>query len=326
MTENTRGKGLAHITEDDQVEAVELPDFGQSQEEPKGNLFNRHPSWYDEEDSEVVEEAEELKPLTIEDIEAIRQAAYEEGFAEGQAAGHQEGLEKGRLEGLEQGHTEGLSQGLKEGLEQGQQQIDTLSGYWRQLIDELENPVQQLTVEVQKQLVALITEVARAVLKVELTTNEQAIIATVKEAVQAMPVVQQQLKIYLHPDDLLVIEGVYPEATLEKNNWQLLSDASLARGDCQIITDHSMIDRSMEQVINEALHRFLNLNSQSVEQAEPPEKPDDVAAIYQAQETTQTQSNEEPSKSDATTREAASDGSIQEDVTDDGTDRETPTD
>ncbi|MFM2482635.1 flagellar assembly protein FliH [Celerinatantimonas sp. YJH-8] len=289
MTEYIRPEDIEHLTNRDDIEPLDLPDFGPRRVEPKENAFNRQSTWYQDGEPVVdsVEEPEEIKPLTIEDIEEIRQAAYEEGFAEGQAAGHQQGLEAGRLEGLAQGHKEGTAQGLKEGLEQGQQQIETLSGYWRQLIDELENPLQQVTVAVQQQLVELIAEVAQSILHCELTTNEQVIIQTVKEALQAMPVANQTLKIYLHPDDLMIIEGVYPAETLQKNNWQLLTDASLSRGDCQITTENSRIDLSMKEVIEQALRRFTALNNQQVAQADRPSKPEAVAKAYEPRAVTE---------------------------------------
>lgn len=281
--EHVRKEDIKHIRNEDGVDEYPLPDFGQPDRHSSTNAFEHR--WYKEEKPESidVEDEPELKPLTIEDIEKIRQDAYDEGVTEGREAGYQKGFEQGHEEGLSKGHEEGLQQGLKEGLEQGQAQINTLSGYWRNLIDELENPVLQLTEQVQQQLVELVIQIARAVIRCEVTTNKQVVVETVKDAIQAMPIVKQTLQIHLHPDDLLVIEAVYPPETQQKKGWQLLADGSLSRGDCVIETDNSSVELSMEDIIEQSLKRFKAENFQVVRQVPPLERPQEVIeAVSQA--------------------------------------------
>ncbi|ELU00831.1 hypothetical protein CAPTEDRAFT_186815, partial [Capitella teleta] len=93
----------AHSEPEDDI-AWPLPDFTDPhhvEEEPTSNVFNMKPAWFSE---EPVEEEPEIQfePMTIEELEALRQSAYEEGKAEGKAEGHQEGLLTGHEEGLEQ--------------------------------------------------------------------------------------------------------------------------------------------------------------------------------------------------------------------------------
>ena len=60
------------------------------------------------------EQPEEPPPsITAEEVEAIRQAAWEEGCAMGARPVLPRGLEEGKLEGLQQGHQAGLEQGRK---------------------------------------------------------------------------------------------------------------------------------------------------------------------------------------------------------------------
>ncbi|MFM2485099.1 flagellar assembly protein FliH [Celerinatantimonas yamalensis] len=271
-----------HIKDDDiaklrdvSAEDYDLPDFGKPIHKAATNALNRPFDWYqDESEPQNRMKEEEVRPLTIDDIESIRQVAYDEGVTEGRAVGTAQGIEEGREKGQAEGYEHGFQQGLKEGLSQGQQQIDTLSGYWLKLLDELVVPVQQVTAQVQLQLVDLICDVARAVIQSELTTNKQVIIHTVKEAVQAMPVTNQTLLIHLHPDDLMIIESVYPKQTQQKKNWQLLEDGSLPRGDCMIEAENSTIDYSMQNVIEQALKRFKAENNEHARQVAPTELPE----------------------------------------------------
>lgn len=271
---------VEHINEDEitKLRGVEtddygLPDFGSKPHKSGTDLFNRPYQWYQEEEVGSAEVEEEVQPLTIEDIESIRQAAYEEGLTEGRKHGFEQGIIEGKEQGREQGHSEGLQQGIQEGLEQGQSQIDTLSSYWQALLEEMIEPVQQITAQVQMQMVDVICEVARGIIRCELETNQQVIIHTVKEAIQAMPMNAQQLLIHLNPEDLMVIEGVFPKETQEKKNWQLLVDGSLARGDCAIEAENSTIERSMEEVVAQALKSFKSDNLDNLRQVEPREVP-----------------------------------------------------
>ena len=73
--EDAKGWDLPH---------VEQPE---STQESKTNALNRRSDWK----YEPPEEPEEIKPPTAEEIEAIRQAAYEEGYNEGKQTGFEEG-------------------------------------------------------------------------------------------------------------------------------------------------------------------------------------------------------------------------------------------
>lgn len=69
----------------------------------------------------AIEEAkrkeEETPTITLEELEAIRNAARNEGYTEGLNKGHEEGYQKG----VEQGKVDGYAQGLQEGKEAGYQ-------------------------------------------------------------------------------------------------------------------------------------------------------------------------------------------------------------
>ncbi|MPW28793.1 flagellar assembly protein FliH [Agarivorans sp. B2Z047] len=247
-----------------------LPDFTDPhhvEEEPTSNVFNMKPAWFNE---EPVEEEPEIQfePMTIEELEALRQSAYEEGKAEGKAEGHKEGLLTGHEEGLEQGKAQGHQEGLSQGLSEGQQQIDQLSSRWQGLIDQLHQPNKQIDEEVEQQVVELATKLAAEIVQVELVTNPSIIAKTVKQAVAALPLQKQHIRIHLHPEDMAVIQAVFPPETQEKKNWQLLADGSLTQGDCLIENDLSSVSVDMNEVIKQSLQSFIRQNGQD-DDAEP---------------------------------------------------------
>ena len=121
------------------VRSWDLPfveDEGQKQPD-KTNAINKTSDWK----YEPPEPEEEVLPPTAEEIEAIRQSAWQEGFDEGKAEGlqkgHQEGFDKGMAEGTEQG----LEAGRAEGLAAAKAQIDEAAAVWQSLAQKLTQPV-----------------------------------------------------------------------------------------------------------------------------------------------------------------------------------------
>ncbi|WP_319781827.1 flagellar assembly protein FliH [Oceanisphaera sp. IT1-181] len=207
----------------------------------------------------------EPEPLTAEALEEIRQAAYEEGFEQGKQAGIIAGEEEGRLTGMQQGHDAGLSQGTEQGLNEGREQIAAQVQQWEQLIAQLQAPLAQVDKVVEQSLVTLAQELARNLLKIEATTSPQLLLATVQEAMSALPGADNhgdttKITLYLHPEDLAVLEQHFDERSLEQRHWQLISEPAQARGDLRVKTALSELDVSLARRIDELMANFLKAN------------------------------------------------------------------
>lgn len=200
----------------------------------------------------------EVKPLTADELEAIRESAREEGLAEGRM----EGLKQGHAEGFAQGREEGLSAGRDEGYAQGQVaakvDVDRAIAAWETLARQLEKPLQAVDLKVEQQLVALVAALARAVIRTEIATNPDVIHAVIREAVSVLPLNTPQLVLTLSPEDRTLVEASYSESQLRERGWTLRTDAALARGDCQLETDTSRVDVRLEETVKELLERFLH--------------------------------------------------------------------
>ncbi len=210
--------------------------------------------------SQVAEEQEETvyKPLTAEDMEQLRQAAYDEGFSEGK----EEGFSKGYAEGREQGQQDGLAQGLAEGKKQGlaeaepeiAQQVKQLS----ELISQLQQPLQALNQQAEQALAELALAMAKAVIAVEVKTNPNVVLKAMQEATAALPLKAGQLLVKLHPDDLALIEQHYSAEELLKRQWQLRAEPLVERGGCLVESEKSSVDRSLTQRLQSSLEHFLH--------------------------------------------------------------------
>ncbi|WP_413701308.1 flagellar assembly protein FliH [Psychromonas sp. KJ10-10] len=247
----------------DSVENWAIPDLNNSEEdsEKEKSLFGKPASWYKKQENPVVKEEEDteeqLTPLTLDDIETIRQSAYEDGFNEGKEAGFAKGLEEGKAEGLDVGHAEGVEKGKEEGLSQGEDQIKQQVSVWESLIERLHNPLEKLDENAEYQLIRLATSLAEQITRCELLTSPQIILRALKQAVDVLPISEQKLTIYLHPDDLLFVQDAYSQEQCLQRGWDLQSEPALLRGDCQIQTQASSIDYTFNSRVEQVLKNFL---------------------------------------------------------------------
>ncbi|WP_369433731.1 flagellar assembly protein FliH [Psychromonas sp. MME1] len=250
---------------DDKPEFVNwhLPEMGETEDDAdEVSLFGKPAAWYSHEKISEEEEAleDEPTPLTLEDIEAIRLSAYEDGFKEGKEAGYSAGHEEGKAAGFIEGKQEGTELGLSEGRSEGQTQIDEQVNHWQRLIERLHNPLEKLDDSVEYQLVRLATALAEQITRCEVQTNPQIILHALKQAVEALPVSEQTIHILLHPDDLLFVQAAYPPSLCEKRGWDLQAEPALARGDCQIQTKISSVDYLFSHRIDQVLKQFFKEN------------------------------------------------------------------
>ncbi|MCC5825474.1 flagellar assembly protein FliH [Alkalimonas sp.] len=209
-----------------------------------------------------------IKPLTAEQMEALRQQAYEAGFSEGKEDGFAKGYEEGRQQGQEDGVKQGLAEGKKLGFEEGQQQSEQQFLALEQLLDQLQQPLKQLDNQVEQELLALALAMAKAVLQTEVQTNQQVILKALQQAIDALPLRHGKVQIKLHPDDLVIIQQHYSAEQLSERAWQLLAEPTLSRGGCRLETEQSTVDRSMEQRLASALAHFIQQEVPTNDQAE----------------------------------------------------------
>ncbi|WP_051202227.1 flagellar assembly protein FliH [Ferrimonas senticii] len=197
------------------------------------------------------------EPPTLEEIEAIQQTAWQEGFEQGKQDGFAEGLSEGRLTGAEQGLQQGLEQGRREGIAAGEQEIIQRCAQLDKLLDQLLRPLAAVDDQVEQELLQLTMKLAQALIQVELKTNPQALLHTLQTALAALPSQQQAVTIHANGDDLALIEQSYGVQELGKRQWQLELDPALSPGSLQISTERSQVVVSSEQRIAQLLNQFI---------------------------------------------------------------------
>ncbi len=181
-------------------------------------------------------EAENTNPLTVEALEAVQQAAQEEGF------------KLGYDEGYQQGHEAGLKAGEADILQQAQ--------HWQSLIDSLNSPLKAVDAQVEQDLLSMLSLLARQMIYQEIRQRPELVLTAVREALAVLPVSDRQLKVYLNPEDMeLVKTGLKLD---EDTGWQWYEDPLVSRGGVKLVTADTTIDASVETRLNNLISRLLS--------------------------------------------------------------------
>lgn len=246
---------MSDLEQELDIKSWELPYVEDKRQADTGktNALNKRSDWK----YEPPEPEPEIVPPTAEEIEAIRKAAHEEGYAEGRQQGLAQGLQEGREQGLCEGHEQGQADGYKEGYASGQQQIELELTSWQQLVEQMQNPVAQVEQQLQQELVRLAVILARSVVGCELVTNQDMIFQALSEGLKVLPVQQNSYQIHLNPDDLKLVKQHFSAEDIAKHHWQLIEAPQLSRGGCDITTDANAVDYTLERRARDVLDKFL---------------------------------------------------------------------
>ncbi|NOZ38112.1 MAG: flagellar assembly protein FliH [Gammaproteobacteria bacterium] len=159
---------------------------------------------------------------TAAEIESIQKQAYSEG--------HESGYRDGHVKGLAQGDTE------------VRQKAET----FQELIQTLDMPFDELDEQVIEQTAQLAIAVARQIIRRELHTDPDQVVAVVRDALKALPVAARKIRVFLHPDDAVLVREVLSLHDDDSQTWRIIEDPLLSRGGCKINSENSTIDASVE--------------------------------------------------------------------------------
>ncbi|MEH6346625.1 MAG: FliH/SctL family protein [Bermanella sp.] len=208
-----------------------------------------------EQEVEIEEEEIEVEPLTAEQLENIRQDAYNEGLQQGLVEGRQKGEKLGAQEGRKEGLTAGTEEGRKLGFEAGndegkKQALEEGQQQTQQTVDDLQLVIKNLSEELSSHkniiddfLPELVTQLAQAVINEELSQGSEHIVALVNLALAALPVDRTDLSIELNSKDLPFLEAAFEQNNIQT---QLSVHDEISAGGCKLVTSKSVADFTLE--------------------------------------------------------------------------------
>lgn len=173
-------------------------------------------------------------PPTLEELQSIEEAAY------------QEGLGRGR----EEGHAEGLAQ--------GQTEVRRLAAQFEGILDNFSRPLDRLENEVMAALSELSVRVARSLVGRAYQADPALLAELARAAVDAVGGASREIEVRMHPDDIAALTPMLdlPETA------RLTGDSSLSRGDLRVHTENMRIDGSLDARLEGALAAVLSRQGQ----------------------------------------------------------------
>jgi flagellar assembly protein FliH len=212
----------------------------------------------EEDDSEVLIEDEEIEvePLTIEQLETIRQEAYneglEQGLVEGRQKGEKQGYDDGHVEGLAAGKTEGNKLGYDTGLEKGEKKAlaegDDKSAQLTSRIQanmrNIEKVVNEQKSAIEKILPDLVISLAEVVISEELDQGSEHIVSLVNNAINALPIDTNGLTVECNALDLPFLEAAQEQTDFDA---KFKMSEKIQPGGCKVSSKYSSIDFTLSE-------------------------------------------------------------------------------
>ncbi|MGY8818023.1 MAG: flagellar assembly protein FliH [Pseudomonadales bacterium] len=189
---------------------------------------------------------EEVKPLTLDELEAIRQEAYNEGFSTGEKDGFHAGQLKARQE------AEAALNPKLESLEK--------------LMTQLLEPIADQDRNLEHAMVTLVSQLAREVIQRDLLVDSSQIRQVLREALKLLPMGASNVRIYINPQDFDLVKALRER---HEETWRIVEDSDLLPGGCRIETEQSRIDASVETRLGQAISQLFEQQRENA--TSPPE-------------------------------------------------------
>lgn len=187
--------------------------------------------------------------------------------------------EDARNQGYQEGHDEGYQAGTQAVREQFTSSMDALQS----LVDELSEVRGKTYPLLEREMVEMVTTLARKIIRTELKGKEDGIREIVRMAIESV-LDRESLVIKIHPDDYHELEDYGQELIQlfhEIKNVEFESHASVPRGNCVVESNFGTVEAGLDH-LDEHIERVLHL-------APPP--PPDTSRPNETDETEEPESS-----------------------------------
>ncbi len=158
-----------------------------------------------------------------------------------------EEIERWRAEAQQEGFDQGYREGFAKGEAEARQRLDEQASQLKALFDFFESPLQQMNEEVEKQLNLLAVTLAQQLVRREIRAEPGEIIGLIREAIKLLPANSRHIRITLHPEDAALLRNTLSlDSEGDGPAWQLIEDPMITRGGCEIQSDQSVINLTLE--------------------------------------------------------------------------------
>jgi len=179
-------------------------------------------------------------------LQALRDKAYQEGFA--------------------QGEQDGLALGEQKAAELAQQQLNKRLSSLQTLMQALFEPIAEQDQQIESALLDLLQQLAKAVIRRELQTDSSQILPLLRKALSLLPMGADKLHLWVSRQDFETIKTFRDH---HNEHWRICEDPNLLPGGFRLESENSRIDASIESRLEQALAQLAE--QQREQRLHPPE-------------------------------------------------------
>ena len=188
---------------------------------------------------------EDCKPWRAPNLNVSEESVFDYKLTETEKATHCSQQQKIRQQAYEKSY----AKGYMEGLAQGQKEVGIQLEYLRSIMATLAMPLSEFDNQLVDEMVQLNMSVVKQLVRRELKTSPDEIVAVIKEALSILPTTSSEVTLELHPEDAELVRHTLMNPDAE-SNWTINVDPVLTRGGCRVLTKSSRIDATVEARLN----------------------------------------------------------------------------
>jgi flagellar assembly protein FliH len=168
-------------------------------------------------------------------------------------------LRQAKLEASEiekQAYERGFSEGERAGKEVGEKSLEAILKQYAKGLEELNNLRKEIFTTSEREVLHLALEIARKVVRREVSVDEELILTLVKVALNRLTE-QTAITVRINPKDYQSIQrhrAAHSSAGTVNEGVKLLEDPSISRGGYLIETESGIIDARIEEQLREIEH------------------------------------------------------------------------
>ena len=158
-------------------------------------------------------------------------------------------------------YEKGFEQGQKDGLSLGEKRVQETLGQMTALLRAMAGLKKQVYDEAEAELLRLSVEIARQIIRREVTTDPSVVTRAVRAAFEYLGD-QNQVRISINPEDMKEVQRLLPDlAQLHRlEGFELVDDLAVERGGCILETGFGRINGTIEDqlaMLKEELEQCL---------------------------------------------------------------------
>ena len=152
----------------------------------------------------------------------------------------------------EQAYSDGYTIGIEAGTRDARQRM----GYLHEILESLARPFADLDEAVAGQLTTLVRAIVEQLARREISCDPSVLGELVDEGLAALPVASSSVRILVNPDDAAFMAQYMEEKS--DLDYEIKTDASMSRGGCQLETNVSSIDATLETRLGRLIEEMLD--------------------------------------------------------------------